>query len=65
MVNNILNETEGLKYQITVKILLKKYKVNGEIEFDPAYFNSVTKTLINHGFRLESSFQKILCMIDV
>ena len=29
------------------------------------YFNSVTKTVINHRFRLEDSFQEILYMIDV
>ena len=56
----LLNETKGFKYQITVKVLLKKYKLNGEIEFAPVYFNSVTKTVINHRFRLENSFQEIL-----
>ena len=30
--NDLLNETRGFKYQITVKVLLKKYKPNGEIE---------------------------------
>ena len=30
--NDLLNETKGFKYQITVKVLLKKYKSNGEIE---------------------------------
>ena len=45
--------------------MLKKYKSNGEIEFASVYFNSVTKTVINHRFRLESSFQEILYMIDV
>ena len=45
--------------------MLKKYKPNGEIEFAPVYFNSFTKTVINHRFRLESSFQEILYMIDV
>ena len=40
--------------------MLKKYKLNEEIEFVPAYFNSLTKTVINHRFRLESSFQEIL-----
>ena len=39
--------------------------VNGEIEFAPVYFNSVTKRVVNHRFRLESSFQNILQMIDV
>ena len=42
--NDLLNETKGFKYQITVKVLLKKYKLNEEIEFAPVYFNSVTKT---------------------
>ena len=41
--NDFLNEEKGFKYQITVKVLLKKYKVNGEIEFAPVYFNSETK----------------------
>ena len=62
---NILNETKGSKYQITVKFLLKKSKLNEEIEFAPVYFNLVTKTVINHRFRLENSFQEILYMIDV
>ena len=55
--SDLLNETKGFKYQITVKVLLKKYKLNGEIEFAPVYFNSVTKTVISHRFRLENSFQ--------
>ena len=63
--NDLLNETKGFKCQITVKVLLKKYKHNGEIEFAPVYFNSFTKTVINHRFRLENSFQEILYMIDV
>ena len=63
--SDLLNETKGFKYQITVKVLLKKCKLNGEIEFAPVYFNSLTKTVINHRLRLESSFQEILYMIDV
>ena len=63
--NDLLNETKGFKYQITVKALLKKYKVNGEIEFAPVYFNSVTKTVINHRFKLGNSFQEIIYIIDV
>ena len=47
------------------KVLLKKYKSNGEIEFAPVYFNSVTKTVINQRFRLENYFQEILYMTDV
>ena len=37
--NDILDETKGFKYQITVKILLKKYK-GTEIEFSPVFFSS-------------------------
>ena len=42
--NDLLNEAKGFKYQITLKVILKKYKPNGEIEFDPVYFNSARKT---------------------
>ena len=64
MFNDLLNETKGVKYQITVKVLLKKYKLDGEIEFIPVYFNSVTKTVTNHMFRSETSFEEFLYMID-
>ena len=60
MFSDLLNETKGFKYQITVNVLLKKYELNGEIEFRSVYFNSVTKTITNHRFQLESSFQEIL-----
>ena len=62
--SNLLNETKGFKYQITANVLLKKYNLNGETEFAPDYFNSVTKTVINHRFRLENYFQEILYLID-
>ena len=65
LLNDLLNETKGFRYHISVKVLLKKYKLNEEIELAPVYFNSVTKTVINHRFRLENSFQEILYMIDV
>ena len=64
MFNDILNETKVFKYQITVKALLKKYKLDGEIEFRPVYFNSKTKIIINHQFKLKSPFQEILYMLD-
>ena len=32
--SDLLNETKSFKYQITVKCLLKKFKFNGEIEFE-------------------------------
>ena len=48
---------KDFKHQITVKVLLKKYKPNREIEFAPVYFNSVTKLMINHRYKLDQSFQ--------
>ena len=60
--SGLLNETKGFKYQITVKVLLKKYKLNEEIEFAPVYFNSLTKAVIKRRFRLENYFQEILYM---
>ena len=44
--------------------MLKKYKLNRQIEFAPVYVKSTTKTVINHRFRLENSFQEILYLID-
>ena len=64
MFSDLWNELKGFKYQITVEVLLEKYKLNREIEFRTVYFNSVTKTVTNHGFRLEKSFKEILYMID-
>ena len=65
MISDLLSETKGFKYQINVKVLLKKYKHNREIEFASVYFNSFTKTAINHRFKLENSFREILYMIDI
>ena len=62
--NNLLNETKGFKYQITVNVLFKKYKPNEEIEFTPVYFNSSAKTIIKHRYKLDQSFQGILYRID-
>ena len=62
--SDLLNKTKGFKYQIALKVTLKKYKPNGKIEFRPVYFNSTTKTVINHKFSLENAFQEILYMID-
>ena len=52
------------KYQIKLKVTLKKCKLNGEIEFRSVYFNLTTKALINHKFSLENAFQEILYRID-
>ena len=62
--SNLINERKGFKYQITLKVLLKKFKPNGEIEFTLVYFNSLTKLVINHRYKLNISFQEILYRID-
>ena len=64
LLSNLLNEIKGFKYQITVKVLLQKYKLDAENESRLVYFNSVTKTVTNHRFQLESFFQEILYIID-
>ena len=55
--SDLLDETKGFKNKITLKAILKKYKPNGEIEFRSVYFNSTTKTVINHELILENTFQ--------
>ena len=62
--SDLLNEAKGFKYQITLKVMLKKYKPNGDIEFRPVCFNLTTKAVINHKFSLENAFQKFLYRID-
>ena len=47
-----------------VNVMLNKYKPNKEIEFRPAYFNSTTKTVVNHKFSLKNAFQEILFRIN-
>ena len=61
--SNRLKKTKGLKHQIIVKVLLKKYKHTGEIEFSLVYFNSLKKTVINDRLRLKRYFQEILYII--
>ena len=42
LLNVFLDEAKGFKYQITLKVNLKKYKE--ETEFNSTHFNSTTKT---------------------
>ena len=64
MFKDLLNEIKGFRYQITVKVLLSRYKENGDIEFTPVYFNSATKIVINFEYMFSKSFQKISYRID-
>ena len=42
LLNDLLNK-RGFKYQITVKVLLQKYRYIDEIDFAPVYFNHQQK----------------------
>ena len=44
--------------------MLSKHKENGDIEFAPVYFDSITKTVITSEYDLDKSFQEILYRID-
>ena len=55
---------KGFKYQITVKVLLRKYKGNEDKEFGPFYFNSAAETVINSEYMLDKSFEEVLYSID-
>ena len=61
---DLLDEIKGFKDQVTVKSLSRKDKKIGETELAPVYFNSITKTVINHKFDVEKSFQEVLYRID-
>ena len=57
--DDLLNENKSFKYQTTVKVWFKKYKENGDTKFDPVYFNSTTKAVINLKYDLDKSLQKV------
>ena len=57
---DLLYEMKGFKYQITINISLSKRKINGDTEYSPVYFNSITKTVINLDFDIDKSFEEIL-----
>ena len=65
MFSNLFNERKGFKYQIAVKVLSKKCKLNGEMEFAPIHLNSTTIIVIRHKFNLQNVFQEILYLTDV
>ena len=62
--SDLLTGTKSFKYNILLKVMLKKYKPNGEIEYSPVYLNSTTKAVINHKFSLENAFQEFLYRAD-
>ena len=62
----LLDEMKGFKYQITLFVTLKKYKLDGTIEYASVYLNSFVKTIINNGFDegIDESFSEILFRLD-
>ena len=48
-----MNEIKGSKYQITLKVLLSKYKKNAGKGFTSAYFNSTAKIVIGPKYGLD------------
>ena len=64
MFKDLLDEMKSFKFEIAVKVLLRKHKVNGNIEYALAYFNSTTTKVINLVYMLYKSFQEILYRID-
>ena len=63
MFNDLLDETKGFKYQTILKVKFKKY-IGSKIEVSPVFFNTTIKTMINHEFKLDRSFQEILYRFD-
>ena len=65
MLKELLIEIKGFKYQINLAVLLSKIKNNGEIEYSPVYFNSLTETVIgSNKFGLNQAFQEIIYRLD-
>ena len=56
----LLYKIKDFKYQITVNVLLRRNKEDGDIEFAPVYFSSATKTVINFDkYMFDNLFKKL------
>ena len=64
MFKDLLAGIKGFKYEVTLKVLLSKYKENAEREFASVYFNSTTKILTGYEENFGRSFQEIFDRID-
>ena len=61
-----LEASKSSMKDLVIKLLSKsclKYK-GAEMKFSPVYFNSTSKTVINHRFHFEKSLQVILYRTD-
>ena len=62
---DLLIELKGIKYQVTLAVLLSKVKNSNETEYSPGYFNSLTKTVISSDkFGLDQAFQEIIYRLE-
>ena len=61
---DLLVALKGFKYQVTLKALLSKVKSSDEIEYNPVYFNSFTKTVINEDYKLDECFNEIIFRLE-
>ena len=61
---DLLDKIKASKYQITVRILLRKDKGSRDIEFSPASFDSTTKVVIIFKYELNKSLQGVLYKIE-
>ena len=64
MFRDLSIEIKGFKYQIMIKVLLRKQKENGDIEYATVYFSSTAKTVITFKYDLDKSLQEVLYRIE-
>ena len=65
MFKDLLHEMKGFKYEITVKVLSCKLKINRDSMYAPVHFNFACKTVVNSDkYELDKSFPEILYRID-
>ena len=61
---DLLIELKVFKYQITLFMLLRKVKGEDLVEYSPVYFNSLTKTVIGDGFKLDECLNEIIYRLE-
>ena len=60
----LLIELKGFKYQITLLAFLSKVKSKDLIVYSPADFNSLAKTVVSDGFKLDECSSEIVFRIE-
>ena len=65
LLDELLREKRGFKYNISVKITLKKRINDNEFDSKTLYVNSLVQTVINQRYYLNDSFEEILNLLDI